>query len=87
MAFGFFSRICDQRLSIIGQMRDQIMMGQPRQRRNTYSVEDDLEEEERHGAGCVCVFLASGYGWVTVIHETPISSAQPLTSLPYPRTQ
>jgi hypothetical protein len=27
------------------------MMGQPRQRRNTYSVEDDLEEEERHGAG------------------------------------
>ncbi len=46
----FFSRIHDQRLSIIGQMRDQIMMGQPRQRRNTYSVEDDLEEEERHGA-------------------------------------
>ncbi len=45
----FFSCICDQRLSIIGQMRDQIMMGQPRQRRNTYSVEDDLEEEERHG--------------------------------------
>jgi hypothetical protein len=32
-------------------MRDQIMMGQPRQTRNTYSVEDDLEEEERHGAG------------------------------------
>jgi hypothetical protein len=30
----FFSRIRDQRLSIIGQMRDQIMMGQPRQRRN-----------------------------------------------------
>ncbi len=27
------------------------MMGQPRQRRNTYSVGDDLEEEERHGAG------------------------------------
>ncbi len=27
------------------------MMGQPRQRRNTYSVEDDLEEEERCGAG------------------------------------
>jgi hypothetical protein len=35
----------------------------------------------------VCVFLASGYGWVTVMHEIPISSAQPLTSLPYPRTQ
>jgi hypothetical protein len=42
--------ICDQRLSIIGQMRDQIMMGQSRQRRNTYSVEDDLDEEERCGA-------------------------------------
>jgi hypothetical protein len=34
-------------------MRDQIMMGQPRQRRNTYSVEDDLEEEERRGAGYI----------------------------------
>ena len=29
------------------------MMGQPRQRRNTYSVKDDLEEEERHGAGYI----------------------------------
>ncbi len=29
------------------------MMGQPRQRSNTYSVEDDLEEEERHGAGYI----------------------------------
>jgi hypothetical protein len=34
-------------------MRDQIMMGQPRQRRNTHSVEDDLEEEERCGAGYI----------------------------------
>jgi hypothetical protein len=34
----------------------------------------------------VCVFLASGYRWVTVMHEIPISSAHPLTSLPYPRT-
>ncbi len=24
---------------------------------------------------CVCVFLASGYNWVTVMHEIPISSA------------
>jgi hypothetical protein len=31
--------------------------------------------------------LASGYGWVTVMHEIPISSAHPLTSLPYPRAQ
>jgi hypothetical protein len=29
---------------------------------------------------CVCVFLASGYGWVTVMHEIPISSAQTMTS-------
>jgi hypothetical protein len=29
------------------------MMGQPRQTRNTYSVEDDLEEEERRGAGYI----------------------------------
>ncbi len=26
------------------------MMGQPRQKRNTYSVEDDLDKEERRGA-------------------------------------
>jgi hypothetical protein len=51
----FFSHICDQRLSIIGQMRDQIMMGQPRQTTKTYSVEDDLDKEEWCGAGCVCV--------------------------------
>jgi hypothetical protein len=49
----FFSRICDQRLSIIGQMRDQIMMGHPRQSRKTYSVVDDLDEDERHGAGYI----------------------------------
>jgi hypothetical protein len=35
----------------------------------------------------MCVFLASGYEWVTVMHEIPISSAQTMTSLPYPRTQ
>ncbi len=29
---------------------------------------------------CVCVFLASGYEWVTVLHEIPISSAQSMTS-------
>ncbi len=27
-----------------------------------------------------CVFLASGYKWVTVMHEIPISSAQSMTS-------
>ncbi len=33
----------------------------------------------------VCVFLASNYGWGTVIHEIPISSFPILmTSLPYP---
>ncbi len=36
----------------------------------------------------MCVFLASGYGWGTVMHEMPISSSPILmTSLPYPRTQ
>ncbi len=29
------------------------MMGQPRQTRNTYSIEDDLDEEERSGAGYI----------------------------------
>ena len=29
------------------------MMSRPRQRRNTFSVEDDLEEEERRGAGYI----------------------------------
>jgi hypothetical protein len=28
----------------------------------------------------VCVFLASSYEWVTVMHELPISSAQSMTS-------
>ncbi len=46
-------------------------------------VEGEEEEGERE---CVCVFLASGYRWVTVMHEIPISSAHPLTSLPYLRT-
>ncbi len=37
---------------------------------------------------CVCAFLASGYGWGTVMHEIPISSSPILmTSLLYPRTQ
>ncbi len=36
----------------------------------------------------MCVFLASGYNWGTVMHEIPISSFPILmTSLPYPRTQ
>jgi hypothetical protein len=39
------------------------------------------------GEDSVCVFLASGYKWVTVMHEIPISSAQLMTSLPYLRTQ
>jgi hypothetical protein len=45
-----------------------------------------IGKQTMHNLG-VCVFLASGYGWVTVMHEIPISTAQPLTSLPYPRTQ
>jgi hypothetical protein len=34
-------------------MRDQITMGRSRQTRNTYSVEDNLDEEEWRGAGCI----------------------------------
>jgi hypothetical protein len=49
----FHSRIRDQRLSIIGQMRDEIMMGQLRQTMSSYSVEDDLDKEERCGAGYI----------------------------------
>ncbi len=44
----FYSRVCDQRLSIIGNIRNGIMMGQTRER----SVElTDQEEEDRHAAG------------------------------------
>jgi hypothetical protein len=44
----FYSRVCDQRLSIIGNIRNRIMMGQTRER----SVElTDQEEEDRHAAG------------------------------------
>jgi hypothetical protein len=54
-----------------------------------WGTSDTISNEEGDGNGDegVCVFLASGYGWVTVMHEIPISSAQPLTSLPYPWTQ
>jgi hypothetical protein len=42
------SHVCDQRLSIIGNIRNQIMMGQTRER----SVElTDQEQENRHAAG------------------------------------
>jgi hypothetical protein len=49
----FFSHVRDHRLSIIDQLRDRIMMGQQRQKRRTCNVADDLEMEERRGAGCV----------------------------------
>jgi hypothetical protein len=49
--------------------------------------DDGAAKWEERGGIVVCVFLASRYGWVTVMHEIPISSAQPLTSLPFPRTQ
>jgi hypothetical protein len=38
-------------------------------------------------SSCVCVFLASGYEWITVMHDIPISSAPIDDILPYPRTQ
>ena len=34
-----------------------------------------IGKQTMHNLG-VCVFLASGYRWVTVMHEIPISSAQ-----------
>jgi hypothetical protein len=44
----FYSRVCDQRLPIIGNIMNQILMGQTRER----SVElTDQEEEDRHAAG------------------------------------
>ncbi len=49
-------------------------------------VASNKEGEGGKAMEMVCVFLASGYGWVTVMHEIPISSAHPLMSLPYPRT-
>jgi hypothetical protein len=43
-----------------------------------------IQDQRCHGLCpehmCVCVFLASGYEWVTVMHEIPISSAQSVTS-------
>jgi hypothetical protein len=44
----FYSRLLDQRMSIIGKMRNRIMMGQTRQ------ISEDLnehEEQDRHAAG------------------------------------
>ncbi len=40
---------------------------------------DQSNQSKRNQRG-VCVFLASGYKWVTVMHEIPISSAQSMTS-------
>ncbi len=46
----FYSRVLDQRMSIIGKMRTRIMMGQ------TGQTSDDLtehEEQDRHAAGYI----------------------------------
>jgi hypothetical protein len=41
-----------------------------------------IGKQTMHNLGvCVCVFLASGYIWVTVMHEIPISSTHTMTSL------
>ncbi len=48
----FCSRIRDQRLSIIGQMRDHITMGQPWQKRKS-SANKDIVGKERCGAGYI----------------------------------
>ena len=49
--------------------------------------ESGVEVDNNDGFVCVCVFLASGYEWVTVMHEIPISSAPINDILPYPRIQ
>jgi hypothetical protein len=54
--------------------------GLPKRGTGTATVETKLVQQ-------LCVFLASSYGWGTVMHEIPISTSHPLTSLPYPRTQ
>ena len=48
-----FSCVRDERLSVIDQISDRIMMGQSRQRRKIYSADDDIDEEERRGAGYI----------------------------------
>ncbi len=39
---------------------------------------DFADGHENVLCACMYVFLASSYGWVTVMHEIPISSAQPV---------
>jgi hypothetical protein len=48
---------------------------------NQTNSEGPAQPKRFEGAtGRVCVFPASGYDWVTVMHEIPISSAQTMTS-------
>jgi hypothetical protein len=44
----FYSHVCDQRLTIIGNTRNRIMMGQTRERSAELT---DQEGEDRHAAG------------------------------------
>jgi hypothetical protein len=46
----FYSRVLDQRMSIIGKIRNRIMMGQSRQ---TSDVLTEHEEQDRHAAGYI----------------------------------
>ena len=57
LSLEYFSRICNQRLSIIGHMRDRIMMVQPWQKRIKYSADEDMEEEEWCGAGYIIQYV------------------------------
>jgi hypothetical protein len=45
---GFYSRVLDQRMSIIGKIKTWIMMGQTRQ---TYDALTEDEEQDRHASG------------------------------------
>jgi hypothetical protein len=48
-----FSRVRDDRLSVIEQLQERIFMGQTRQEKKIYSADNDIDEEERRGAGYI----------------------------------
>jgi hypothetical protein len=84
------SRLIKMAYSGMSGVKSEVVMSEVKNDLMTESTEEVSGPFQffQGGSGwCVCVFLASGYGWGTVMHEIPISSSHPLTSLPYPRTQ
>ncbi len=65
----FYLRLLDQRMSIIGKMRNRIMMGQTRQ------ISEDLNEHEEQDDDPTCdrtrdCVRATRYGGRTIKHTT-----------------